>query len=123
MCGENMCDENMYDENISDAKKSIDANQSDILENIIMSLDICEGCWEENQYTKEILDMKSNIYSQVKKLTGNNKIAVTFTILFYILNDRKESIPIYSNIINKAKTFLVQNNLSYEYIKSNIQIS
>jgi hypothetical protein len=111
------------DENISEAKKGIDANQSDILESIIMSLDIYEGCWEENQYTKEILDMKSNIYSQVKNLVGNNKIAVTFTILFYILNERKESIPIYSNIINKAKTFLVHNNFSYEYIKSNIQIS
>ena len=94
----------------------------DILENIIMCLDIIEGSWEENQHTKYILEMKSDIYNQVKSLVNNDKIAVTFVILFYILNDRKEKIPEYSNIINKAKIFLANNNYSYELILSKIII-
>ena len=86
-----------------------------------MSLDIIEGYWEEDQYTKKILDIKSDIYNKVKNLIGNNRISVTFVILFYILNDKKEKIPELSNIINKAKTFLVNNNCSYEFIKSQIE--
>ena len=101
--------------------KTVENNNSDILENIIMSLDIIEGYWEEDQYTKKILDIKSDIYNKVKNLIGNNRISVTFVILFYILNDKKEKIPELSNIINKAKTFLVNNNCSYEFIKSQIE--
>ena len=87
-----------------------------------MCLDIIEGSWEENQYTKYILEIKSDIYNQVKSLVNNDKIAVTFVILFYILNDRKEKIPEYSNIIIKAKIFLANNNYSYELIRSKIII-
>ena len=87
-----------------------------------MSLDIIEGSWEENQITSTILNMKENIYSQVKNLVSINKISVTFIILFYILNDKKEKISEYTNIINKAKTFLAKNNYSYEYILSKINI-
>ena len=101
--------------------KTVENNNSDILENIILSLDIIEGYWEEDQYTKKILDIKSDIYNKVKNLIGNNRISVTFVILFYILNDKKEKIPELSNIINKAKTFLVNNNCSYEFIKSQIE--
>jgi len=87
-----------------------------------MSLDIIEGSWEENQVTNTIINMKENIYSQVKNIVSNNKIAVTFVVLFYILNDKKEKIREYTNIINKAKTFLANNNYSYEYIISKINI-
>ena len=90
------------------------------LENVIMDLDIIEGSWDENQNTKYIIDLKKNIYDKVKNLVNNNKIAVTFVILYYILNDKKEKIAEYSNIINKAKTFLFTNNCSYEFILSKI---
>ena len=92
--------------------------ESKILENIIMSLDIIEGFWEENQYTKHILDMKVEIYNKVKSLVNDNKIAVTFIILYYILNDRKDKVNEYSNIINKAKNFLINCGSSYEKIFS-----
>ena len=118
----NIAEENNINNNILDKEKVDDVNHSNILENIIMSLDIFEGCWEENQFTKYILDMKSNIYDQVIKIVGNNKVAVTFMVLFYILNDKKEKIPEYSNIINKAKTYLVNNNFTYEFIISKISI-
>ena len=118
----NIAEENNINNNILDKEKVDDVNHSNILENIIMSLDIFEGCWEKNQFTKYILDMKSNIYDQVIKIVGNNKVAVTFMVLFYILNDKKEKIPEYSNIINKAKTYLVNNNFTYEFIISKISI-
>ena len=103
-------------------KKNDNINNTDILEDLIMSLDIIEGSWEENEITSTILNMKENIYTQVKNLVSINKIAVTFVVLFYILNDKKEKISEYSNIINKAKTFLVNNNFSYENIISKINL-
>ena len=110
-------------EMFDDLDENIDDNHTDILENIIMSLDIIEGCWEENEFTNSILNMKSNIYNQVKNIVGNNKIAVTFVILFYILNDKKEKIFEYSNIIAKAKAFLSNNSYSYEFIISKLNLA
>ena len=114
--------DNNYIDNTKKIKENVDVNNTDILEDLIMSLDIIEGSWEENQVTSTIINMKENIYSQVKNLVSNKKIAVTFVVLFYILNDKKEKIAEYNNIINKSKTFLDNNNYSYEYIISNINI-
>ena len=86
-----------------------------------MTIDIFDGYWDENEYTKIVLENKKNIYEKLKKSIGDNKVVITFIILYYILNDRKEKISEYSNIINKAKTFLVNNNCPYELILSNIQ--
>ena len=113
--------ENKKTKNCENTSKNIDDYNSDILEKIIISIDIIEGCWEENQFTNIILNMKNNIYSQVKSLVGNNKIAITFVILFYMLNDKKEKKNEYINIINKAKTFLAINGYSYEFIISKIK--
>ncbi len=93
------------------------------MENIILNFDIVEESWEENQITKYVLDLKKSIYEQVKNLVGNNNIAVTFMILFYILNDRKERVSEYLNIINKAKRFLFCRGFSYELIFSKIKIN
>ena len=98
-------------------------NPDKILENIILNFDIVEESWEENQITKYVLDLKKSIYEQVKNLVGNNNIAVTFMILFYILNDRKERVSEYLNIINKAKRFLFCRGFSYELIFSKIKIN
>ena len=98
-------------------------NPDKILENIILNFDIVEESWEENQITKYVLDLKKSIYEQVKNLVGNNNIAVTFMILFYILNDRKERANEYLNIINKAKRFLFCRGFSYELIFSKIKIN
>ena len=64
--------------------------------------------------------MKETIYEQVKKLVNNDKIAITFIILYYILNDVKEGSTEYADIIKKAKQYLTNNNNSYEEIKSKL---
>ncbi len=93
------------------------------MENIILNFDIVEESWEENQITKYVLDLKKSIYENVKNIVGNNNIATTFVILFYILNDRKERANEYLNIISKAKRFLFSKGFSYELILSKIQIN
>ena len=100
--------------------ETLDINSPNLLEKIILSLDIIEGYWEENQFTNIIIDIKKNIYNQVLNIVQNNRIAVTFIILFYIINDKKEKILEYSNIINKAKMFLANSGYTYEFILSKI---
>ena len=106
---------NENDSNINDNNK-----EKDNIENIIMSLDIIDGFWEENTYTKCIIEMKRDIYNKVINLVNDIKVAITFIILYYIINDRKDKIDEYLNIINKAKTFLVNSGYSYENILSQI---
>ena len=107
--------------NVNEYKLNDNNNkEQDNIENIIMSLDIIDGFWDENEYTKSIIEMKRDIYNKVKSLVNDNKIAITFIILYYILNDRKDKIAEYLNIINKAKTFLVNSGHSYENIISSI---
>jgi len=106
---------NNYESNLNDNNK-----ENDNIENIIMSLDIIDGFWEENAYTKCIIEMKRDIYNKVISLVNDNKVAITFIILYYIMNDRKDKIDEYLNIINKAKTFLVNSGYSYENILSQI---
>ena len=78
-----------------------------------------EGYWNENEYTKKILKMEETIYEKVKKLVNNDKISITFIILYYILNEVKEGTE-YFDIINKAKQYLTKNNNTYEEIKSKL---
>ena len=111
---------NIFDLNENEKKNNNITDENKILENIIMSLDIIDGYWEENEYTKYIIDMKLYIYNKVKSLVNNNRIAVTFIVLHYILNDRKDKIDEYSNIINKAKNYLINCGCSYENIVSRI---
>ena len=117
--GNNYCKENEkrneIEHNLNDNNKD-----KDNIENIIMSLDIIDGFWDENAYTKSIIEMKRDIYNKVKSFINDNKIAITFIILYYIINDRKDKIAEYSNIINKAKTFLVNSGHSYENIISSL---
>ena len=141
----NQCDDNYYDNyngknsygglfssnNINSYNEKEERNENeyklndnnkdqDNIENIIMSLDIIDGFWDENAYTKSIIEMKRDIYNKVKSFINDNKIAITFIILYYIINDRKDKVAEYSNIINKAKTFLVNSGHSYENIISSI---
>ena len=143
--GNNQCDDNNYDNynekksygslfgsnNINSSNEKEERNENeyklndnnkdqDNIENIIMSLDIIDGFWDENAYTKSIIEMKRDIYNKVKSFINDNKIAITFIILYYIINDRKDKVAEYSNIINKAKTFLVNSGHSYENIISSI---
>ena len=141
----NQCDDNYYDNyngknsygglfssnNINSYNEKEERNENeyklndnnkdqDNIENIIMSLDIIDGFWDENAYTKSIIEMKRDIYNKVKSFINDNKIAITFIILYYIINDRKDKVAEYSNIINKAKIFLVNSGHSYENIISSI---
>ena len=90
-----------------------------LLKEVIKTMDN-EGYWNENEYTRKILKMKATIYEKIKKLVNNDKIAITFIILYYILNEVKEEITKFSDYINKAKLYLTKNNNSYEEIKSKL---
>ena len=117
---DNNCCKEKEKRNENECKLNDNNKDQDNIENIIMSLDIIDGFWDENTYTKSIIEMKRDIYNKVKSLINDNKIVITFIILYYIINDRKDKIAEYSNIINKAKTYLVNSGHSYENIISSL---
>ena len=92
---------------------------NNLLKEVIKTMDN-EGYWNENEYTTKILKMEETIYEKVKKLVNNDKIAITFIILYYILNEVKDETTEYSDIINKAKQYLTRNDNTYEEIKSKL---
>ena len=102
-------------------------NQFNDLQKIIMSQDIIEGYWEENENTKnienkfkEIFNKISNFIESNEKIKDKSKVKYTFIILYYLINDEKEKLNENKLIINKGKKYLISNNTSYDEIFSKI---
>ena len=94
---------------------------------LMVSQDIIEGSWNENDYTKKIMTMSDmkGIYEKIKANVsdGSNKvkICITVLILYYIFDKRKEKINEVKLIINKAKKFLMNNKVEYDTFITNIK--
>ena len=91
---------------------------------LIMSQNIIEGYWDENDETKKIInildkDMINRINKKIKLLykgekENNNKIKYTILVIFYINTNFSEKINEYKLVINKAKKFLINQGINYE---------
>jgi hypothetical protein len=124
------CDMNYLGNNFKNEKKIIkneNKNQFNDLQRIIMSQDIIEGYWEENEDTKnienkfeEIFNKISNFVDSNEKIKNKSKVKYTFIILYYLINDEKEKLNENKLIINKGKKYLISNNTSYDEIFSKI---
>ena len=124
----NLVDTNLVDFNISvNKKKNENNNQFNDLQKIIMSQDIIEGYWEENENTKnienkfkEIFNKISNFIESNENIKNKSKVKYTFIILYYLINGEKEKLNENKLIINKGKKYLNSNNTSYDEIFSKI---
>ena len=109
---------NLKPEKEKDNLDGIDIN------NLIMSQDVIDGFWNENDETKKlniiiIQDKLNKIYDRIKKLNkGNQEIKIQYTILviYYLNTNHRDKLNEFKLIINKAKKFLINQGVKYEDI-------
>ena len=100
----------------------------DFTSNIIMSQDVIEGSWDENNETKKIIQIVTSnkfdkIKNNVKKVyQGTNEIKIIYTVLvIYYLNTKcAQRLNELKLVINKANKFLEKNGINYSNIISGI---
>ena len=94
----------------------------DIITQLIMKQDIIEGFWDENEETKNLInllgnDIYNNIDNKIKMLNKEdteNKIKYTILVIYYLNNILADKINDYRLIINKANNFLLNQGITYE---------
>ena len=99
----------------------------DNLIEIINSQNSNEGYWEENQYTKKIIEKYKKEFELLKKLQNKNvdeKVALTMLIIYYINKEHSELIKDLSPEIKKAKMFIEKvTNDTYENMIKEINLN
>ena len=93
------------------------------LTKLIMTQNIFEGFWDENDETKKLIQILPKnkimeIENKIKKLNKNeeNKIKYTIFVLFYLEYKHKDKLDEFKLIINKANKFLMSQGIKYEDI-------
>ena len=111
---------------IFDVYESEEENEKDEFEDmvtqLIMKQDIIEGFWDENEETKNLInllgnDIYNNIDNKIKMLNKEdteNKIKYTILVIYYLNNILADKINDYRLIINKANNFLLNQGITYE---------
>ena len=97
-------------------------NNMDDLTKLIMSQDIIEGAWNENNETKKLINIitqnKFNlINNKVKGLNKGKqerKILFTILVIYYLMTKQSNKLNDYRLVINKAKKFLMSQGIKYE---------
>ena len=121
----NNSNKNAFNIESSLSKGNMNAND-DI--NLIMSQDVMEGYWDENDETKKIIDIITlDKFNKIKNTInalnkGENEIKIIYTILviYYLKTNLSEKIKDYRLVISKANKFLEENGIDYDYIISGI---
>ena len=114
--------------NIENKEESVNkkTDKDDFME-MINSQDFIEGYWEENEYTKKVIEKYEKEYKLLKEIKNksiNEKVALTVLVIYYINKEHSESLDALLLIIKKAKKYIekVTNN-SYENIIQEIKIN
>ena len=120
---------NNYKSDISNNNKN--NNNNDNKNNntsLILSQDIIEGFWDENNETKRIINIvTSDIFDKIKNKIiplkkGQNETKIIYTILvvYYLKTKCADNLNEYRLVINKANKFLSKNGINYDDIVSGI---
>ena len=134
LCSTNFSANNNLNYNIYNNTKSYNVNNNnnqgikDEMTKLIMSQDIIEGAWNENDETKKLInlvtqDKFNKINNKVKGLNkGNQEIKLIYTILviYYLTTKHSDKLNDYRLVINKAKKFLISQGIKYEDFISDI---
>ena len=107
-------------------QKGISNEKADM--NLIMSQDIIEGSWNENNETKKLISIISSskfdkIKNKIKALnkgTNETKIIYTILVIYYLKTKCAGNLNEYKLVINKANKFLEKNGINYDDIVSGI---
>ena len=103
-------------------------NNNDDLTNLIVSQNVIEGSWDENEQTKKVLSIVTqDIFDKIKnkiialnKGANENKIIYTILVLYYLKTKCASKLNQYRLVINKANKFLNKNGVDYDNIVSGI---
>ena len=123
-CEDNKADPNNIKFNI-EASNEKNENTNEIKDNIIkliMTQNVKEGYWDENEETKKLInnidqDIFNKIINKIKTLNKGemeNKIKYTILVIYYLNNKYSDKINDYRLIINKAIKFLMKQGIKYE---------
>ena len=121
----------LIDINTSSSKISnstSNSNTNDDMTQLIMSQDVIEGSWDENDQTKKLqslvtLDKFNKIKNKIialKKEANENKIIYTILVVYYLKTKCTNKLNKYILVINKAIKFLNKNGINYDNIVSDI---
>ena len=103
-------------------------NNNDDLTNLILSQNVIEGSWDENDQTKKVINIITlDIFDKIKnkiialnKGTSENKIIFTILVVYYLKTKFANKLSQYRLVINKANKFLNKNGIYYDKIVSGI---
>ena len=121
----------LIDINTSSSKISnstSNSNTNDDMTQLIMSQDVIEGSWDENDQTKKLqslvtLDKFNKINNKIialKKGANENKIIYTILVVYYLKTKCTNKLNKYILVINKPIKFLNKNGINYDNIVSDI---
>ena len=114
---------NNIDEEIQD--KFENDNSKNYITKLIISQNIIEGYWDENEETKELMNIFQQakidqIIEKIKSLNkeeeNENKIKYTILVIYYLNTEYSDKIDEYILIINKGKKYLIKQGIKYEDI-------
>ena len=97
-------------------------NNMDDLTKLIMSQDIIEGAWNENNETKKLIniitqnkfDLINNKVKGLNKGEQERKILFALLVIYYLMIKQSDKLNDYRLVINKAKKFLMNQGIKYE---------
>ena len=116
-------DNNNIDEEIKD--KYENDKSKNYITKLIISQNIIEGYWDENEETKELMNIFQQakidiIMEKIKSLNkeeeNENKIKYTILVIYYLNTEYSDKIDEYILIINKGKKYLINQGIKYEDI-------
>ena len=116
-------DNNNIDEEIKD--KFENDKSKNYITKLIISQNIIEGYWDENEETKELMNIfqqakidiiTEKIKSLNKEEENENKIKYTILVIYYLNTEYSDKIDEYILIINKGKKYLLNQGIKYEDI-------
>ena len=96
--------------------------------NLILSQDIIEGFWNENNETKKLIniitlekfDKIKNKIIALNKGENESKIIYTILVIYYLKTKCTTNLNEYKLVINKANKFLQKNGINYDDIVSGV---
>ena len=93
---------------------------------IILSQDIFEGNWIQNQEINKLIEEEKDMFDKIKKISEGKNVneengIITLLVIYYIFDKNKDKIDELKFIINKARSYIEKvYNLELENILEEI---
>ena len=106
---------------------SKDVKEQINFDELILTQDIFEGNWDNNNETKILIQEEKDIYEKIKKILEDKGIKeengyITILVLYYIYTKKPLKVDELKFVINKAKAYIKKiYGIEYEEISKDIE--